>query len=91
VQEVVERLVEQGEKVGMIMVRLYRPFSVAHLLAALPASVRAIAALDRTKEPGSVGEPLYLDVTVALAEAGRACRVIGGGTDSRPRSSPPGW
>ena len=78
VQEVVERLVEQGEKVGMIMVRLYRPFSVAHLLAALPASVRAIAALDRTKEPGSVGEPLYLDVTVALAEAGRACRVIGG-------------
>ncbi len=78
VEEVVERLVREGEKVGMIKVRLYRPFSGAHLAAALPASVRTIAVLDRTKEPGSLGEPLYLDVTVALAEAGRAARVVGG-------------
>ncbi len=78
VREVVEHLVGQGEKIGMIVVRLYRPFSAAHLLAALPPSVRVIAALDRTKEPGSIGEPLYLDVVAALAEAGRACRVIGG-------------
>ena len=58
-----------GEKVGVLQVRLYRPFSAAHLLAALPASVRAIAVLDRTKEPGSLGEPLFLDVVAALAGA----------------------
>jgi pyruvate-ferredoxin/flavodoxin oxidoreductase len=74
----------RGEKVGVIQVRLYRPFSVAHLLAALPASVRAIAVLDRTKEAGGIGEPLFLDVVAALAGAvangDRAVmpRVIGG-------------
>ncbi len=78
VEETVAHLVAQGEKVGLIKVRLYRPFSVSHFAAALPPSVRAVAALDRTKEPGSIGEPLYLDVTVALTESGRACRVIGG-------------
>ncbi|MCC6847196.1 MAG: pyruvate:ferredoxin (flavodoxin) oxidoreductase, partial [Deltaproteobacteria bacterium] len=78
VEEVVERLVREGEKVGMIKVRLYRPFSGAHLLAALPPSARAVAVLDRTKEPGSQGEPLYLDVAVALAEGGRRARVVGG-------------
>jgi pyruvate-ferredoxin/flavodoxin oxidoreductase len=85
-QETVEYLVERGEKVGVLKVRLYRPFSVEHFIAALPASVKTIAVLDRTKEPGSAGEPLYLDVVVAVTEAmagGRgpfraAPRVIGG-------------
>ena len=77
-EETVRHLVARGERVGVVKVRLFRPFSGAHLLAALPASVRAIAVLDRTKEPGSLGEPLYLDVVAALAEAGRAARVIGG-------------
>jgi len=70
--EAVEHLVEQGEKVGILKVRLYRPFSVKHFAAALPKTVRAIAVLDRTKEPGSVGEPLYLDVVTALREAREA-------------------
>ena len=67
-EEAVTYMVEQGEKVGMIKVRLYRPFSVEHLLAALPSTVKVIAALDRTKEPGSAGEPLYLDVVAAVNE-----------------------
>jgi len=75
----VRYLVERGEKVGVIRVRLYRPFSVEHFLAALPKTVRAIAALDRTKEPGAIGEPLYQDVTNALVEGGRHdVTVIGG-------------
>ena len=61
-------LVEQGEDVGLLKVRLYRPFSVSHMLGALPASTRRIAVLDRTKEPGSVGEPLYMDVVTALVQ-----------------------
>jgi pyruvate-ferredoxin/flavodoxin oxidoreductase len=68
-QETVEYLAGRGEKVGVLKVRLYRPFSVEHFLAALPATVRSLAVLDRTKEPGSVGEPLYLDVTAALVES----------------------
>ena len=59
----------QGQKVGVLKVRLYRPFSVEAFIAAIPASVKSIAVLDRTKEPGCVGEPLYLDVITALAEA----------------------
>ncbi|MGQ9834050.1 MAG: pyruvate:ferredoxin (flavodoxin) oxidoreductase [Candidatus Villigracilaceae bacterium] len=75
----VRHLVEKGEKVGVIRVRLYRPFSVEHLLSALPKTVQSIAVLDRTKEPGAVGEPLYQDVVNALVEGGRAdMRVIGG-------------
>ena len=66
--EAVEYLLGQGEKVGVLKVRLYRPFSASHLVAALPASVKAIAVLDRTKEPGSAGEPLYQDIVTALAE-----------------------
>ncbi len=69
VEETVARLVEKGEKVGCVRVRLYRPFSIEHFLDALPRTVKAIAALDRTKEPGSLGEPLYLDVVAALAES----------------------
>lgn len=67
--ETVDYLVGQGEKVGVLAVRLYRPFSVPDFVAALPATVRALAVLDRTKEPGAVGEPLYVDVGMALHEA----------------------
>jgi pyruvate-ferredoxin/flavodoxin oxidoreductase len=70
--EAVEHLVSRGEKVGLLKVRLYRPFSVKHFAAALPGSVRAIAVLDRTKEPGAVGEPMYLDVVAAIREAREA-------------------
>ncbi len=69
VGETVEHLSGRGEKVGVLKVRLYRPFSRAALLAALPRSTRALAVLDRTKEPGAPGDPLYLDVVTALAEA----------------------
>jgi len=75
----VKFLAEQGEKVGAIRVRLYRPFSIQHFVQALPPSVKAVAVLDRTKEPGANGEPMYLDVVTALVEAGRASiEVIGG-------------
>jgi pyruvate-ferredoxin/flavodoxin oxidoreductase len=84
--ETVDWLAARGERVGIVKVRLFRPFSVEHFVAALPRTVRAIAVLDRTKEPGGAGEPLYLEVTTALAEAnasGRsplehAPRVVGG-------------
>jgi len=68
-EEVVDELLIRGEKVGVLKVRLYRPFSAAHLLQALPASAKSVAVLDRTKEPGALAEPLYLDVMTALAEA----------------------
>ena len=68
-EEAVETLVARGEKVGLIKARLFRPFSPGHLLAALPDSARAIAVLDRTKEPGGDGEPLYKDVLSCLAQA----------------------
>jgi len=67
--EAVDYMVADGEKIGMIKVRLYRPFSIKHLLAAFPASLKKIAVLDRTKEPGSAGEPLYKDVLAGLSEA----------------------
>ena len=70
VEEAVEALRAQGEKVGVLKVRLYRPFDAKAMVAALPKSVKVIAALDRTKEPGSVGEPLYQDVLTALVEMG---------------------
>ncbi|MBI4606195.1 MAG: pyruvate:ferredoxin (flavodoxin) oxidoreductase, partial [Planctomycetes bacterium] len=86
VAETVCRLSAAGEKVGVVKVRLFRPFSVNAFVAALPRTVKAIAVLDRTKEPGSVGEPLYQDVVTAISEAlasgeapfGKALRVIGG-------------
>ena len=69
----------RGEKVGVLQIRLYRPFPLEALLAALPTTVRAIAVMEQTKEPGSLGEPLYLDVVTALAQAGRLpCTIIGG-------------
>jgi pyruvate-ferredoxin/flavodoxin oxidoreductase len=77
-EETVNYLVAQGEKVGLLKVRLFRPFSIEHFAAALPETVKIITALDRTKEPGAAGEPLYMDVVTALAEAGRMIRVVGG-------------
>jgi CRP-like cAMP-binding protein len=68
-EEAVEALVARGEKVGLVKVRLYRPFSAGHLLAAFPKTTKAISVLDRTKEPGAVGEPLYQDVLTAVGEA----------------------
>jgi pyruvate-ferredoxin/flavodoxin oxidoreductase len=68
-QETVEYLVEHGEKVGLVKVRLYRPFAAEAFVSALPPTVKAIAALDRTKEPGAAGEPLYQDVITAIIEA----------------------
>ncbi|MFO0572118.1 MAG: pyruvate:ferredoxin (flavodoxin) oxidoreductase [Polyangiaceae bacterium] len=81
VESTVEALVARGEKVGVLKVRLYRPFSFQHFLSALPASVQSVGVLDRTKEPGAPGEPLYLDVVSALqnwSHAGPAPRVVGG-------------
>ena len=77
-REVVDYLTERGEKVGFIQVHLFRPFSMAHLMAAIPASCRILSTLDRTKEPGSLGEPLYEDVSTAVLESGRAIQVLGG-------------
>ncbi|MET0005230.1 MAG: pyruvate:ferredoxin (flavodoxin) oxidoreductase [Candidatus Thiodiazotropha sp.] len=83
-QEAVEHLVTEGEPVGMVKVRLFRPFDAARLLAAVPASVQKIAVLDRTKEPGADGEPLYKDVLGALAQAyndrrrSQLPRIVGG-------------
>ncbi|HEX2989117.1 MAG TPA: pyruvate:ferredoxin (flavodoxin) oxidoreductase [Anaerolineales bacterium] len=77
--ETVKYLSARGEKVGAVCVRLYRPFPVDYLMKALPKSVKLISVLDRTKEPGALGEPLYLDVVNALVEGGRSeIKVIGG-------------
>ena len=87
VAETVEHLVKQGEKVGVLKVRLFRPFSIEHFLQAIPPTAHTLAVLDRTKEPGSAGEPLYLDVVAALNESRRGqapterakpMRIIGG-------------
>ena len=76
--ETAEALIADGEKVGVLSVRLYRPFAVESFVAALPATVKSIAVLDRTKEPGATGEPLYCDVITALAEMELSKKVIGG-------------
>ncbi len=76
--ETVEALNARGEKVGLLKVRLYRPFSVKQLLAALPVTAKKIAVLDRTKEAGAAGDPLYLDVVSALHEGKRSAEVVGG-------------
>ena len=77
-EEAVDALNALGENVGLLKVRLYRPFDVEAFAAALPASARKIAVLDRTKEPGATGEPLYVDVVTALAEMGISKKVVGG-------------
>ena len=79
IEEVIDNLNANGEKVGLVKVRLYRPWSIKDFVAALPATVKKIAVLDRTKEPGSIGEPLYQDVVTALYEAGKSDLVVTGG------------
>ena len=79
VRETVQHMVAAGEKVGVLIVRLYRPFATDAFVEALPETTKSIAVLDRTKEPGAVGEPLYVDVVTTLAESDRAMpRVVGG-------------
>ena len=77
-EETVNYLAKKGEKVGVLKVHLYRPFAADKFVAAIPKSVKKVAVLDRTKEPGSLGEPLYEDVCAALREAGRDIEVVGG-------------
>ncbi len=77
-EEVIDYMNANGEKVGLVKVRLYRPFVPEKLIAAIPATAKKIAVLDRTKEPGSLGEPLYLDVVTALATKGVNAKVVGG-------------
>ena len=77
-EEVIDYLTAKGEKVGLVKVRLYRPFPAKHLLNAIPATAKKIAVLDRTKEPGAFAEPLHLDVMSAMSEAGREATIIGG-------------
>ncbi|MGN0567564.1 MAG: pyruvate:ferredoxin (flavodoxin) oxidoreductase [Acutalibacteraceae bacterium] len=88
-EEVIDYLTAQGEKVGLVKVRLYRPFSAERLIAAIPATAKKIAVLDRTKEPGALGEPLYLDVVTALATNGVSAKVIGGRYGLGSKDTPP--
>ena len=88
-EEVIDYLTAKGEKVGLVKVRLYRPFAADKLLAAIPATAKKIAVLDRTKEPGALGDPLYLDVVTSLAEAGRAMKVVAGRYGLGSKDTPP--
>ena len=89
-EEVIDYLNANGEKVGLIKVRLYRPWRADKLLAAIPATCKKLAVLDRTKEPGSQGEPLYMDVVTSLANAGRTdIQVIGGRYGLGSKDTPP--
>ena len=88
-EEVIDYLTAKGEKVGLVKVRLYRPWRADKLLAALPETVKKIAVLDRTKEPGAQGEPLYLDVVTAVANAGKDIKVIGGRYGLGSKDTPP--
>ena len=90
IEEVIDYMVAKGEKVGLVKCRLYRPFCADRLSAAIPATVKKIAVLDRTKEPGALGEPMYLDVVTALATQGRGdIRIIGGRYGLGSKDTPP--
>ncbi len=88
-EEVIDYLTAAGQKVGLVKVRLYRPFSAEKLVEAIPATAKKIAVLDRTKEPGSLGEPLYLDVVTSLATHGIDAKVIGGRYGLGSKDTPP--
>ncbi|NLF34935.1 MAG: pyruvate:ferredoxin (flavodoxin) oxidoreductase, partial [Clostridiales bacterium] len=88
-EEVIDYLNARGEKVGLVKVRLYRPFAADRLIAAIPKTVKKIAVLDRTKEPGALGEPLYLDVVTALSAAGLDIDVVGGRYGLGSKDTPP--
>ena len=87
-EEVVDYLNAQGQKTGLIKVRLFRPFSVKHLMSALPKTVETVGVLDRTKEPGATGEPLYLDIVQALS--GTGIKVVGGRYGLSSKDTTPG-
>ena len=89
-EEVIDYMLAKGEKVGIVKVRLYRPFCAEKLAEAIPATVKKIAVLDRTKEPGALGEPLYLDVVTALSQTGRSdIKVVGGRYGLGSKDTPP--
>ena len=88
-EEVIDYMNANGEKVGLVKVRLYRPFSAEKLVEAIPETVKKIAVLDRTKEPGALGEPLYLDVVASLAKLGKSIPVIGGRYGLGSKDTPP--
>ena len=88
-EEVIDYLNAAGQKVGLVKVRLYRPFSAEKLVEVIPETVKKIAVLDRTKEPGALGEPLYMDVVGALAAMGRQATVIGGRYGLGSKDTPP--
>ncbi len=89
-RETVDYLTAQGEKVGLINVHLYRPFSAEHFLAAVPASCKRLAVLDRTKEPGAMGEPLYQDVCTVYQERGIPMTIVGGRYGLSSKDTTPG-
>ncbi|MCL2002971.1 MAG: pyruvate:ferredoxin (flavodoxin) oxidoreductase, partial [Oscillospiraceae bacterium] len=89
IEETIDYMLARGEKVGLVKVRLYRPFVSERFVAALPKTVKKIAVLDRTKEPGSLGEPLYLDVVTALTEQGISLPVAGGRYGLGSKDTPP--
>ena len=88
-EEVIDYMNAMGEKVGLVKVRLYRPFVAAKLAEAIPSTCKKIAVLDRTKEPGSLGEPLYIDVVTALAHTGVKATVVGGRYGLGSKDTPP--
>ncbi len=88
-EEVIDYMNAAGEKVGLVKVRLYRPFSAERLVAAIPETVKKIAVLDRTKEPGALGEPLYMDVVTACATMGKSYQIIGGRYGLGSKDTPP--
>ena len=88
-EEVIDYMNAAGEKVGLVKVRLYRPFCADKLIEAIPATAKKIAVLDRTKEPGALGEPLYLDVVAALAANGCTAKVVGGRYGLGSKDTPP--
>ncbi|WP_293008479.1 MULTISPECIES: pyruvate:ferredoxin (flavodoxin) oxidoreductase [unclassified Oscillibacter] len=89
-KEAVDFLTAQGQKVGLLNVHLYRPFSAEHFLAALPATVKRLAVLDRTKEPGAMGEPLYQDVCTIYKERGIPMEIVGGRYGLSSKDTTPG-
>ncbi len=89
IEEVIDYMNAAGEKVGLVKVRLFRPFVAEKLVEAIPQTAKKIAVLDRTKEPGSLGEPLYLDVVTALASKGVKAKVVGGRYGLGSKDTPP--
>ena len=88
-EEVIDYLTAHGEKVGLVKVRLFRPFRADKLVAAVPETAKKIAVLDRTKEPGAQGEPLFMDVVTAFATSGRQAKIIGGRYGLSSKDTPP--